>query len=89
MLRPINVSNVNNFHMFRNCILEVVYGKTYFKAMSYNGIKITIQNKDDYRSIKTLPNKLKGKSKTIPFKEIEFQYSTHFNIKGRDITDLS
>lgn len=51
---PITVSNVKNFNVLRSEVLNVSQNEVNFKAISNGDLKITVQNSEDYRSIKKL-----------------------------------
>jgi len=67
---PINVSNINNFELFRQKVLTTT-GEPKFKALSNNDIKITVQTETEYRNVKTLLEEIK-KSPTNQLGDIEY-----------------
>lgn len=79
---PINVSNVKDFKLLRDNILLQVNDQVQFKALSNSDIKITVQNEDDYRKIKTMLNDIKAKgteeNSNNPLNSLnEIQYHTY------------
>ena len=67
---PINVSNINNFELFRQRVLKTA-SESHFKALSNNDIKITMQKETDNRNVKTVLEDIK-KSPTSQLGHIEY-----------------
>lgn len=58
---PINVSNVHDFKLLRDAVLDTANDQVQFKAQSNSDIKITTKSEEDYRKIKSMLNDLKLK----------------------------
>lgn len=59
---PINVSNIRNFEMFRQKLINTVKESINFRALSNSDVKITVQNENDYRKVKKLLEEIKNES---------------------------
>lgn len=68
---PINVSNINNFELFRQKVIKITSEPTNFKALSNSDIKITVKNENDYRNVKKLLEELK-KEPSSQLENIEY-----------------
>lgn len=72
---PINISNIRDFNVLRNKVLNAVKKPTQFKALSNSDIKITTSDENDYRSVKRLLQALKeeeGNASNSPFYKLEY-----------------